>query len=145
MDSFWQKRLQRSLAEDKDILRMRSLRIRSRRGTGENGRRSDRACPACKTPDAFEKGVRWFRPPGFAHPVEMEAELPLGDSPTPTRPTRAKLSAPFTDGRASAKISSLSSYRLTFLDGETAPRLDEHWLPRAKSPWLFILSRLWAN
>ena len=43
------------------------------------------------------------QPPGSAHPVEMEAELPLGDSPTPTRPTRAKLSAPFTDGQKPAR------------------------------------------
>lgn len=55
-------------------------------------------CPACGTPGSLGVGTRWLRPPGFAHPVDIDAELPLEDSPTPTRPTRAKLSAPFTDG-----------------------------------------------
>ncbi len=54
-------------------------------------------CPACGTTGSLGVGTRWFRPPGFAHPVDVDAELPLADSPTPTRPTRAKLSAPFTD------------------------------------------------
>lgn len=54
-------------------------------------------CPACGTAGSLGVGTRWFRPPGFAHPVDVDAELPLEDSPTPTRPTRAKLSAPFTD------------------------------------------------
>lgn len=54
-------------------------------------------CPACGTAGSLGVGTRWFRPPGFAHPVDVDAELPLEDSPIPTRPTRAKLSAPFTD------------------------------------------------
>jgi ATP-dependent helicase YprA (DUF1998 family) len=54
-------------------------------------------CPACRAGGSLGPGTRWLRPPGFAHPVDVEAELPLEDSPTPTRPTRAKLSAPFTD------------------------------------------------
>ena len=54
-------------------------------------------CPACGSAGSLGVGTRWFRPPGFAHPVDLPAELPLEDSPTPTRPTRAKLSAPFTD------------------------------------------------
>ncbi len=54
-------------------------------------------CPACGTPGSLGVGTRWLRPPGFAHPVDVDAELPLEDSPAPTRPTRAKLSAPFTD------------------------------------------------
>ena len=54
-------------------------------------------CPACGTAGSLGPGTQWIRPPGFAHPVDLEAELPLEDSPTPTRPTRAKLSAPFTD------------------------------------------------
>ena len=54
-------------------------------------------CPACGTAGSLGVGMRWLRPPGFAHPVDLSAELPLEDSPTPTRPTRAKLSAPFTD------------------------------------------------
>jgi len=54
-------------------------------------------CPACGTAGSLGVGTRWLRPPGFAHPVDIDAELPLEDSPTPTRPTHAKLSAPFTD------------------------------------------------
>ncbi len=54
-------------------------------------------CPACGTEGSLGVGMQWIRPPGFAHPVDIEAELPLADSPTPTRSTRAKLSAPFTD------------------------------------------------
>ena len=54
-------------------------------------------CPACRTPASLGPGKRWVRPSGFAHPVDLDAELPLEDSPVSTRPTRAKLSAPFTD------------------------------------------------
>ena len=54
-------------------------------------------CPACGTLGSLGVGVEWVRPPGFAHPFDMDAELPMADSPTPTRSTRAKLSAPFTD------------------------------------------------
>ena len=54
-------------------------------------------CPACETGGSLGVGTQWIRPPGFAHPVDLEAGLPLDDSPTPTRSTRAKLSAPFTD------------------------------------------------
>lgn len=61
-------------------------------------------CPACGTDASLGVGRQWIRPPGFAHPVDIEAELPHADSPTPTRSTRAKLSAPFTD-TASASAS----------------------------------------
>ena len=54
-------------------------------------------CPACGTEGSLGVGMRWIRPPGFAHPVDMPAELALEDSPEPTRRTRAKLSARFTD------------------------------------------------
>ena len=54
-------------------------------------------CPACGTPASLGVGMNWLRPPGFSHPVDLDAELPLEDSPTPMRPTHAKLSAPFTD------------------------------------------------
>ncbi|MBK7760358.1 MAG: DEAD/DEAH box helicase [Deltaproteobacteria bacterium] len=58
-------------------------------------------CPACKAPGSMTPAMRWIRPPGFAHPVNVEPGLP-GTSDAPlTRPTRAKLSAPFTgDERA---------------------------------------------
>lgn len=54
-------------------------------------------CPACGGASTLGVGARWMRPPGFAHPVDVKPGLALEDSPTQTRPTRAKLSAPFTD------------------------------------------------
>ena len=65
-------------------------------------------CPACGGVGTLGVGTRWLRPPGFAHPVDLDAELPLEDGPTPTRPTRAKLSTPFTD-RESAEHSHTAS------------------------------------
>ena len=63
-------------------------------------------CPACRGRGSLGAGVRWLRPAGFAHPVDLDPELPLEDSPTPTRSTRAKLSGPFTDvGNAVARAS----------------------------------------
>ena len=61
-------------------------------------------CPACGSAGSLGIGQHWFRPPGFAHPVELNPELPLDDSPTPTRPTRAKLSAPFTNSIPAEEI-----------------------------------------
>lgn len=60
-------------------------------------------CPACGSAGSLGVGTRWLRPPGFAHPIELDPELPLEDSPVPTRPTRAKLSAPFTDRGPAAR------------------------------------------
>ena len=60
-------------------------------------------CPACGSAGSLGVSTRWLRPPGFAHPVDLDPELPLDDSPTPTRPTRAKLSAPFTDSGPAEK------------------------------------------
>jgi len=66
-------------------------------------------CPACRSPGTLGVGRRWLRPPGFAHPVDMDAELSNEDSPTLTRPTRAKLSASFTDVGAPAIAYSAST------------------------------------
>lgn len=52
-----------------------------------------RDCPACGTEGSLGVGVKWLRPPGFAHPVDVDAELPIDDVPRRTRSTRAKLSA----------------------------------------------------
>lgn len=54
-------------------------------------------CPACSGKNTLGAGIRWIKPAGFAHPIDHDPELPLEDNPTPTRPTRAKLSAAFTD------------------------------------------------
>ena len=60
-------------------------------------------CPACGASGSLGVGKKWLRPPGFAHPFNLDPELPLDDSPTPTRPTRAKLSAPLTDSGSAEK------------------------------------------
>ena len=72
-------------------------------------------CPACRSAGSLGPGKQWIRPPGFAHPVELDAELPLEDSPAPTRPTRAKLSAPFTNAghpEASAMAGNGAGYEI---------------------------------
>ena len=66
-------------------------------------------CPACRTSGSLGVGLLWLRPPGFAHPIDMEAGLPLADSPTPTRSTRAKLSAPFTDAGSTQSLRTASN------------------------------------
>lgn len=56
-----------------------------------------RDCPACGSEGSLGVGYKWLRPPGFAHPVDVDAELPIDDVPRRTRSTRAKLSAPISD------------------------------------------------
>lgn len=71
----------------------------------ERGAGPDRVrdCPACGGPGALGPSMRWVRPVGFAHPIDIEPEVPLQDKPRATRPTRAKLSADFTsEGRVTA-------------------------------------------
>lgn len=52
-------------------------------------------CEACKKVESLGPAIRWFKPPGFAHPVDMNEALPSSDVPERTRPTHAKLSAGF--------------------------------------------------
>lgn len=48
-------------------------------------------CPACNTPNAFGPARVWFRPVGFAHPIDTSPETEP-DAPNETaRATRAKL------------------------------------------------------
>lgn len=51
-------------------------------------------CPACKMKAGMGPAERWVVPVGFAHPQDEEVELAGDENPVPTRPTRAKLSAP---------------------------------------------------
>ena len=51
-------------------------------------------CPACKKKAGMGPAERWVVPVGFAHPYDEPVELPGEELPLPTRPTRAKLSAP---------------------------------------------------
>jgi hypothetical protein len=66
-----------------------------------------RDCTACGKASAMGPALRWFTPPGFAHPVDINERLPDGSAPPFTRPTRAKLSAPFLD--AGVKVLDVSS------------------------------------
>lgn len=50
-----------------------------------------RACEACRSPGTFGPAKRWFRPPGFAHPVDL-APVSTPDASIETAyATRAKL------------------------------------------------------
>lgn len=51
-------------------------------------------CPACKKKAGMGPAERWVVPVGFAHPHDEAFELAGDENPLPTRPTRAKLSAP---------------------------------------------------
>jgi hypothetical protein len=52
-------------------------------------------CKACGSPGKLGPAMYWMRPPGFAHPYKLGRALPTGKSPAPTRPTRARLHASF--------------------------------------------------
>lgn len=61
----------------------------------DNHRRGDTEdCPACKKKAGMGPAERWIVPVGFAHPHDEAFELAGDETPLPTRPTRAKLSAP---------------------------------------------------
>src|ERR1700738_38314 len=48
-------------------------------------------CEACRSAGTFGPAKRWFRPPGFAHPIDRDP-VPTADSPNETAyATRAKL------------------------------------------------------
>src|SRR5581483_7493356 len=48
-------------------------------------------CPACGAPGAFGEARYWLRPPGFAHPVDIEEVTSPDDIPATSYATRAKL------------------------------------------------------
>lgn len=50
-----------------------------------------RDCEACGSQSSFGPGRAWFRPAGFAHPVNMPAETEPDRVPEASRATRAKL------------------------------------------------------
>ncbi|EMB16040.1 DEAD/DEAH box helicase [Rhodopirellula europaea] len=57
-------------------------------------------CPSCNEPGGLGPAIYWIEPPGFAHPADMEEELAVDQPPDYTRPTQAKLNAPFREGDA---------------------------------------------
>ncbi|MCP4701473.1 MAG: DUF1998 domain-containing protein [Gammaproteobacteria bacterium] len=71
--------------------------LKKRDSKGEHHIGQTLTCDACGEAAGLGPAIRWFSPPGFAHPVDMKQDIPMQDIPQATRPTRAKLSAPFND------------------------------------------------
>ena len=59
--------------------------------TGEVERGEIRDCEACGGDGSFGPGRVWLRPPGFAHPVDVEEVTSPDDMPETSYATRAKL------------------------------------------------------
>ena len=51
-------------------------------------------CHACGMPDCFGPSRDWFRPPGFAHPIDIPEKTSPDDQPAISYATRAKLTMP---------------------------------------------------
>ncbi len=58
---------------------------------GEIDRGEKQDCRACGTEDSFGEARYWLRPPGFAHPVDVEEVTSPDDMPETSYATRAKL------------------------------------------------------
>lgn len=58
---------------------------------GEIDRGEKQDCRACGTEDTFGEARYWLRPPGFAHPVDVEEVTSPDDMPETSYATRAKL------------------------------------------------------
>jgi Lhr-like helicase len=59
---------------------------------GQRGESLD--CPACGGSGTFGAARYWLRPPGFAHPIELQPGTSPDDQPARSYATRAKLVAP---------------------------------------------------
>jgi len=66
--------------------------------TADSEKGEEMACPACGTSDSLGPARYWMRPPGFAHPIEIEEGTSPDDQPAQSYATRAKLTAPITSG-----------------------------------------------
>ena len=60
-------------------------------GIGEADRNERRDCEACGGEGTFGPGRYWLRPPGFAHPLDVEEVTSPDDMPETSYATRAKL------------------------------------------------------
>ncbi|MEK7415052.1 MAG: helicase-related protein, partial [Planctomycetota bacterium] len=58
---------------------------------GEIDRGDKRDCPACGAKNTFGEARFWLRPPGFAHPIDIEEVTSPDDIPDTSYATRAKL------------------------------------------------------
>jgi ATP-dependent helicase YprA (DUF1998 family) len=59
--------------------------------TTEMKRGDKQDCPACGTEQSFGEARYWLRPPGFAHPIDVEEVTSPDDMPETSYATRAKL------------------------------------------------------
>lgn len=75
--------------------------------------REVRDCPSCQEPGGMGPAIYWIVPPGFAHPVDMDEELAVDQPPDYTRPTQAKLNAPFREGDAVGQSSTSGDRTVT--------------------------------
>jgi len=62
--------------------------------TEEGTAGESRDCDACGETSSFGPGTYWFRPPGFAHPVDKKEGTSPDDQPVKSYATHAKLLAP---------------------------------------------------
>jgi Zn finger protein HypA/HybF involved in hydrogenase expression len=58
---------------------------------GQISRGDKQDCPACGAANTFGEARYWLRPPGFAHPVDVEEVTSPDDMPETSYATRAKL------------------------------------------------------
>lgn len=58
---------------------------------GQIGRGDKQDCPACGAANTFGEARYWLRPPGFAHPIDVEEVTSPDDMPETSYATRAKL------------------------------------------------------
>lgn len=86
-------------------------RIESLGGEHFVGRTVD--CPACTERAGFGPAITWMKPPGFAHPVDMNEDLAISEPPDLTRPTQAKLSAAFDEKDGSGETFSFGNRGFT--------------------------------
>ena len=93
--------------------------------TAESEKGEQKDCPACGTPDSLGPARYWMRPPGFAHPIEIEEGTSPDDQPTQSYATRAKLTAP---------ITSSDSRWQHFNDGVQSLYLRDHLLVTNRGP-----------
>ena len=69
---------------------------------GEEGESRD--CEACGGVRTFGPPMKWLRPPGFAHPVNMEERTSPDDAPEQSRATKARLTAGSPDPNGWTKL-----------------------------------------
>ena len=96
-------------------------------------------CEACGGEESFGPGRYWLRPPGFAHPVDLEEVTSPDDMPETSYATRAKLTMGTPDEVGWVERNQRTRTRA---DGSTTPFGIKHW---AEERWLHVLHELRQN